>query len=445
MTRYPRRTRTGRPSSSRRDARDASSARPRGSSRSADVDTGAADAAAAKYAHTLRQAALELEQLAADRRKLTPGKVAGGLLGIGGALSFVNPFGLQLPELPGMPWPYLLVKEGPFGFANATPCYVSLCSPITYPVGVVAVDLVNCGSVFPHCPFGSVLAPTDMKPTYRQSWYHIYPEGSPRPEFAAVYGIKTGVTPGYFSHETYDMNGLDDIGVRIAPLLSHSPFIAPWTAYGDPNTWPKQKPEPEAEPDPEREQAAGQHTNTRQMRRVTISRGSVRRPPIKPAPPPRRPPPNVREGKVQFSSLPYYRLFMGAIDAMTETQDFIRAIYNALPCAIRSGAWKTQNGRRYFRPGVGRCHKYDTTCQLNALNAHADDVDWQAAVINVIANAVEDQMVARQNKAVGDLTGATKSEAGYARYKASQQVLKQSGQEFLTAMRALGLLKGGCS
>lgn len=394
-----------------------------------------------KRAAALRKGLIEFEKELdnfADRHgKPLRKSLLGRGLAVGGALSFLNPFGLQIPGLPSDLW----VPPGLLGRDVGLICYTSPCTPISGPHYIGLNNSCDPFS-FPACPFG-VLTPGQFWGTsYQEALVKL--TGSSDQDsvnnwpFALMMHLKTGLGAGYYVHEIQQMATVYNVEILDrAKLVTPT---APWTAYGNPNLWPYQEPDNKLEPEPKTE-TARQTDRRPRVTTITMTRRRNRTPPRIP---PRVPRPGLKEAKVRFNSLPGYRLFMGAIDAMTETQDFIRAIYGGLPCSIRSGRWRTRGNARFFEPGPGKCHKYDTTCQMNALNKFADDIDWNEAWANVIANQVEDQIIGRQQRAIGDLTGATKSEAGYARFKAGQQALKRSGEELLTALRNAGYLKGGC-
>lgn len=110
-------------------------------------------------------------------------------------------------------------------------------------------------------------------------------------------------------------------------------------------------------------------------------------PPVPLAPPtgnPSPPGPGVKERKSKFSGSAWYQLFDTILHYYTETQDFIRAFYNALPDALQN------------------CHHFDSQCQLEQLYDNIEELDVNEALLNLVQNEVEDTIIGALNSALAD-------------------------------------------
>lgn len=358
--------------------------------------------------------------------------VAGGLL-----ISVANPFGGFENYL--RPFVAPLFPQGEFGRDVGLICFVSACSPVSGVVGVKASN--NCVPLTPQCPFGTVFPPINMGNSYKQAgdaqfgfegWEQFFP-------YANLVYIKTTFTPGYFVHEVQLVSPGLDVGMRPGPLLIPVANLAEGYRVVNPNALPKQRPDEEgdhAEPRTrtQTENRAQRSAVTKKF--VTVFTG--RRGPPTRRPERRVPRPGPKnERKLQFSSLGAYRVVMGAIDTITESQDFIRAIYKALPCSVRAGQWKSgPKGGRYFQRAKGKKGKYDSVGQLDQIARNFDKIDWSTAMLNVVENQVEDAVIGMQNRMLGDALGARQSWSNYARFKGIQK-------EFREVSRKAALSKGG--
>lgn len=366
----------------------------------------------------------------------------GRIGGAGLALSIANPFGWNI----GIPPIRLAPITGPgvYGRDEGLICYTSACTPTIGPVGVEAHNV--CASAFPHCPFGTVGEPTGMRSSYLESWTLDYAQ-NPFYEYAVIYYIKGGIAPGYYSHEVQQVLNGTDVGIRPFPLLMVEADIAPFTMQpSNLNERPNQKPDPreEAKPKPD----AKTETKPDGKRRVTtFSKGSVKRePPRWPGVvPPQRPGPGVKERKLQFGSLAAYRAVMGAIDAITETQDFVRALYDGLPCSTRVGSWRSgPAGGRYFKRGEGKCGKYDTDCQGKAIERHWNEMDWENALLNVLANQLQDAAIGMSDRYLENQMNARGKWNNYAKFKGLQREIRTLTDRVAAEKRKRGMGSGAC-
>lgn len=120
---------------------------------------------------------------------------------------------------------------------------------------------------------------------------------------------------------------------------------------------------------------------------------------------PREPRFREKERKKQWSNNPVYRMFAKVAHTFTESQDFVREIYRALP-----------DNRRY-------CGTYDTICQAEAIYRYADELDIQDAVVNLLLNQFEDFVIGKLSR--GAALGAADLEA-YGQWKVVQRYIRDN-------------------
>lgn len=364
------------------------------------------------------------------------------LLGAGAALSIANPFGWNPINqfFPYQPAQYYGRDEGLI-------CYVSPCTPVSGPHYFKSSN--NCTPLTPQCPFGSlVLLPSTCPATSYLASVACRGGTPAQYPFANIIYEKTGGIGGYFVHEVQEMLPDTDTGVlpanpfRIIPLTQ--------TALGfaevNPNFLTSQKPDGleeldaahKSQADP-RLQPAVDTLSGRQTRVTQFTRNKVRR--IRSTTrlnPVRKPPPKTKETKVQFSSFAVYRGVMKAIDAYTETQDFVRALHGGLPCELVGGKWKTgPKGGRYFEKGSANRHRFDTGNQLKDLNKHWEKMNWNKAFLNVAANQYEDAVIGMTNRFMADSLNARRSWNDYAKFKGLQRDFRQLTEDAAAARRNL--------
>lgn len=353
-----------------------------------------------------------------------------GRIGLASGLAFsvANPFGgfdgfwrpIIAPLLPG----------GVFGRDEGLICYVSPCDFIS---SVVAVKAGNtCVPRTPQCPFGSVTYPSDAAGSYKaagdaefgyENWEADFP-------FANLIYIKTSFTPGFFVHEVQEMLPGTNVGVLPGPVLLMPGQVALGSIVPNPNLLPRQQPETKTDPKAEPKTQTQPQRSSRNRRRITVILENRINRRTSPAPVTRFPGPPKNDRKVQFSSFGAYRIVMGAIDTYTESQDLVRAIYRGLPCAVRSGSWKSgPKGGKYFVRSPGKKHRFDTRGQMETLAKHWDKVDISRAFMNVVENQVEDAVIGQQSRFMSDSLRARQSWDKYAKFKVLQADFRRLSEE----------------
>lgn len=334
-----------------------------------------------------------------------------------------------------------LFPQGYFGRDIGAICYVSPCTPTAGPFYVKARNTCAAPAT-PQCPFGSlVLAPDTYADTYLADVARQESDIFALP-FAHILYFKTSATPGYFVHEIQEMNLVSDTGNRLSPLLLPASKLAIGFVQVNPNLLRNQKPDVEVKTETrdKRDHARSRESRGGRMgsKRVLITDRRITRPrgPPRQRAPIRAPLQPHKETKLQFSGLAVYRTIMGAIDWYTESQDFVRAIYNALPCALIAGNWKTgPKGGRFFKPSANKAHHFDTRKQLEVLNKNWRDVDWQRALLNLLENHVEDAVIGQQSRALGDALKARGSWNNYAKFKGIQRDLRAASSRLKSLKR----------
>lgn len=103
---------------------------------------------------------------------------------------------------------------------------------------------------------------------------------------------------------------------------------------------------------------------------------------------PRRPGPGVREKKIKVAGL--FDLLFGAV---TESMDFIGALYKALPWCLRPVG--------FVSPAK----------QAEALWKNWEYINWREGMANLVENQIEDRVIGM----VGQATGSLANRAGYTR------------------------------
>lgn len=360
--------------------------------------------------------------------------VAGGLV-----FAVANPFGGFENYL--RPFVAPLFPQGAFGRDVGLICFQSACTPVS---GVVAVKASNnCVPLTPQCPFGTVSYPLNAANSYKQAgdaqfgfdgWEQFFP-------YANLIYIKTTFTPGYFVHEVQLVNPGLNVGTRPGPLLVSPHTLAEGYRVVNPNLLKNQKPDEELKNDPKSEPKTEEKLQRSGLRKQYVTLFIANRPPTRFTRPRVLPRPGPKkEAKVQFSSFAAYRIVMGAIDTYTESQDFVRAIYKALPCSVRGGAWKSgPKGGRYFKRAPGKKHRFDTAGQMDTLAKNWDKIDWTQASLNIVENQVEDQLIGMQNKFLADVMGARRSWNDYAKFKGLQKEFRLLSAEIAAQSPARGM------
>lgn len=106
-----------------------------------------------------------------------------------------------------------------------------------------------------------------------------------------------------------------------------------------------------------------------------------------------KPRPGKREAKVMANNRAAALLVFGAV---TEFGDFVGAIHDALPKeARRSRTWRDKDGK---------WHRARIDSQLRDIYANLDKVDWYEALVNLVANEVEDRLIGKVNRQANKLT-----------------------------------------
>lgn len=366
-------------------------------------------------------------------------------IGAGSALAIANPFGWEGLNINPIIAP--LFPAGFFGRDLGLICHTSVCAPLAGPFYVKASNICTPTRT-PQCPFGSVaLVPGTYWNTYKEAVDAEFSGNTIAFPYAHILYIKGGVGPGYYVHEVQLVQQGYDLGMRLAPLLLPASQLAIGFVSPNPNLLGNQMPDakhdintPAPKLDPKTETRLGRSVRTK----IFTMSGVKSRPPTT-AYAPIGVPRAKRETKLQFSSFAAYRVVMAAIDAYTESQDFIRAIYGAIPCKHRVGEWRSgPKGGKFFRPGGAKCHRFDTQCQARALDKHFNEINWDAALLNVVANQYEDAVIGMQNKFLADTMGARKSWNRYAQFKGLQRDMRALQENAHAAQRRLGTGKGGC-
>lgn len=130
--------------------------------------------------------------------------------------------------------------------------------------------------------------------------------------------------------------------------------------------------------------------------------------------PPRR---GEKEKKLRFGHTAVWRIFSFAMNLFTESQDFIRAIWKALPDEYRAAG------------------RYDTVTQLEQIFEHFDQIVWTEAVWNVIANQIEDWIIGKMNR---NATLGAEELGIYWQYRSfmSQMRFSPRSREFIDAVQS---------
>lgn len=368
--------------------------------------------------------------------------VAGGLL-----VAATNPFG-AFPVPPA--WnPFIgplapLLPSGAFGDFGLI-CYQSPCTPFSGPWYVKAGN--TCVPRTPQCPFGGTLVDGTYWSDYVTAVNAEFGGDFAGFPFANIIYFKTDFSAGYFVHEVVEVLPDLNVGIRPGPL----PAIDVAIGYHKPNPnlvpvqWPDLSgPTPDLQQRLSEDQKAEERMARR--RRITvITRNAVTRPPPRFTPPRRPDPRKTKETKIKFGSIAAYRYVMAAIDFITESQDAINAVYEALPCAIRVGSWKSgPQGGRYFKPGAGKCSKFNTTCRLTQLQKHWDRVDWDTAALNLVANQLQDAYIGMTDRLLEDSLRARSSWNNYAKFKGLQRELRDIQDRVNAERRARGIGQKEC-
>lgn len=110
------------------------------------------------------------------------------------------------------------------------------------------------------------------------------------------------------------------------------------------------------------------------------SPGTLAPPTGNPTPPGR----GVRERKEKFGSQAWYQFFDTILHYFTETQDFVKAWYDALPDKAK------------------RCHRFATKCQTQAIFDNIEDLNVNEALKNLVLNEIEDTLIGKFNKALAE-------------------------------------------
>lgn len=276
------------------------------------------------------------------------------------------------------------------------------------------------------------------------------------------YGAAHVVWPTFEWAAQWWTRDLSGIGLGIREVHRRSFFMEPGQDVGEitgviivpvpaampgamPGVNPMREPamEPVQDPDEEGYEYPNVRDDAKRFIRVTWGDTDPRNPPqlrrrwnVQPRPKPA--PKEVREEKVQFRSMKAYRLFMAALDAYTETGDFVRAIYRGgLPRDWTCGKWlSTPSGRKRYVPPKYRCGKYDMVCQGKAVHDAVSQgkLDVEGALLSLAANQFEDWAIGSASKQHAKIAQGTRSWADYAALKNQQKALRQHSNELAKAM-----------
>lgn len=227
--------------------------------------------------------------------------------------------------------------------------------------------------------------PTDLKAASHAAWGRpkgTYPDPSPSPRWASTLSqpaVRPGINPAI---DPFSLPINQPVPDRVA---------LPWrlTPYLQPNPWRSPHEQTQRGPQPAVRSGPKVHP------RIDIDMsGRVR---VDPTPRPhqrRKPPPNVRERKIDMR---IRGIAAAVIGFTTEGLDFINAIYKALPDQYKPG---------YYYVGGKWVKRWNASQwqRMNALWRHWDKVDIGQAIKEVAANQLEDKIFGGIGAAVGKST-----------------------------------------
>lgn len=112
-------------------------------------------------------------------------------------------------------------------------------------------------------------------------------------------------------------------------------------------------------------------------------------------------PPKAREVKLRANTR---RLAYKILSALTEFHDFVGAVHKALPKRCKKS--------RTWRDKEGKWHRALVTSMARDIYNCAGDINIQRAIINVVANSLQDLAVGHANRAANERTGMLGSSLG---------------------------------
>ena len=227
--------------------------------------------------------------------------------------------------------------------------------------------------------------PSDLKAASHAAWGRpkgTYPDPSPSPRWASTLSqpaVRPGINPA-----------IDPFALPINQPVPDRKAL-PWrlTPYLQPNPWRSPHEQTQRGPQPAANAAPKVHPRID----IDIS-GRVR---VDPTPRPhqrRKPPPNVRERKVDMR---VGGVAAAVIGFTTEGLDFINAVYKALPDQYKPGYYFVR-GKWVKRWNASQWQR------MNALWRHWDKVDIGQAINEVAKNQIEDKIFGGIGAAVGKAT-----------------------------------------